>query len=865
MRKMWRWFSRMVLAGALMAPVVAAQAGVEEGELARAIGQLGNASFEVREKATRWLWSMGKAAESALLEASKSRDPEVAARAREVLGDFRCGIRPQTPEEIIELIRRYRHGQADTKQRVMATMMRMGQRAYPFLVRLWSVEPDPAQRSRIYQELLRHLSQTVCAFVAEGDLATTEELLEAGAAEGTEPATRYWAVYCVLRGNAPEKIQQLRKRLERDSAPQVARSLMYLYRAGGDWVGARWAAEKMGETDLLKDVQFEMGDWKALAGSLRRVAGDGPDLRTLTLLTTLDRLAGSPEDLEHDLTLIPQHAENSPEQASEAARAFLMNDRVEEAVALYVKHQRAVEHLEILWTQQRYKEAMELAAAKLKEGGGTIVLQCDVARRLHYLGESRQAAKMLDDLAAKLTASGEWDSLGVVATFEMRIGLEEQAIEHGAKAMAKAGPERSAWLLNGLFMERAASAAAWRGFLRAGHVGEDEARILKRVYAVVEGRLPLDEAKALAEEAMRATARMNRLEGNDLLAAVGETMLDRGQEPMAQAAYEQLVAQSDEPEHVMALAGLMLRREQWLRAAELYGLAMEKDRGSAAARYLRGWALVKVGQEKEGRDLMALGTLLPLGSEDQRQQLIAALKEVGLEAQAAEQNELLRRTAAFGSEGCQVAIWSAALEAQNQKDFARAALLWQVWLLEGPRRGWMMEPGTYLTRSYLVHKLRAAGWLKEGKVEEALQEMAICQKLMPGEIELVIDLARPLEKLGRKKEAEALFAQTAARAGQVCQDYPGSAMSHNNLAWLLARCGKDLDGALEHAQKGVELDPRNTAIIDTLAEVHFQRGEKAKAVEAMRWCMELEPRNWRHKLALKRIEGGLVESDPPPG
>lgn len=859
MRKTWLRLLWVVLGGSLVVW------GAEPEEIQRAIGQLGHASYEVRDKASRYLWSLGKAAEPALLEASKSRDPEVAARAREILGDFRCGIRPETPPDIVQLIRQYRHGRVETKQRVVAVMMQMGQRGYPFLVRLWSVETDVALRGRIYQELARHLSQTACAFVAEGDLATTEELLEAGATEGTEPATRYWAVYCLLQGKAEERIQQLRTRLERDSSPQAARALMYLYRAKGDWAGARWAAEKMGETDLLKEVLFEMGEWKALAVNLRRVVGDGPDLRTLTLLTTLDRLAGNQEDLERDLALLPQHAEGSPEQAREAARAFLLNDRVEEALALFAKHGQAAERFEILWAQQRYKEAMELTEKVKEEDEASVPLQCEGARLWNLLGEREKAAAGFEKVVTKLMASGEMEMLRGVIAMEMSVGLADQAIEHAAKAMAKVGAERGPWYLSSLFMENAGNAAAWRTYFRNKHPQEDEVRVLRRVHALLDGQMTAEEMKALAEEAMRGAAQMNPITGRHQLALVAETMLERGQEALAQAAYEQLVAQSDAPEYVMALAGLMLKRQQWQRAAELYGLAIEKDRGSAAARYLRGWALAKAGQEKQGKELMAMGTLLPLGSEEQRQQLIEALKEAGLEREAAEQNELLRRTAAFGSEGFRAATLAAATEAQNRGDGRKAALYWQTWLLEGPRRGWLTETTYALTQSNLIHRLRAAELLKEGKAEEAMKEIALCQKLMPGQIELAIDLMGLLEKAGKRPEAEALFKHSEEAARRLCEAYPRSAQLHNNLAWLLARCRRDLDRALAHAQKGVELEPRNTAILDTLAEVHFQRGEKQKAMEAMQRCIELEPRIARHRVALKRIEEGEAGSEPPPG
>jgi hypothetical protein len=65
---------------------------------------------------------------------------------------------------------------------------------------------------------------------------------------------------------------------------------------------------------------------------------------------------------------------------------------------------------------------------------------------------------------------------------------------------------------------------------------------------------------------------------------------------------------------------------------------------------------------------------------------------------------------------------------------------------------------------------------------------------------------------------------------RLCADYPRAAGCHNRAAWLAARCGRRHDQALEHARKAVEQEPGNAGYLDTLAEVHFQRGDRGKAL-----------------------------------
>ena len=98
----------------------------------------------------------------------------------------------------------------------------------------------------------------------------------------------------------------------------------------------------------------------------------------------------------------------------------------------------------------------------------------------------------------------------------------------------------------------------------------------------------------------------------------------------------------------------------------------------------------------------------------------------------------------------------------------------------------------------------------------------------------------------------------------VCKEFPRSGWSHNNTAWLAVRCKRDLDAALEHARKGVEYEPENAGHLDTLAEVYFQRGDKDKAVELMKKCLEMQPKYDYFRKQLKRMQAGDRDADVPP-
>src|SRR4051794_32863695 len=71
---------------ALVLPLVARAESPPTGEqIAKWVEQLGDASFDVRQKATEALWHAGQPAEAALRKAADGTDPEVKRRARDVL------------------------------------------------------------------------------------------------------------------------------------------------------------------------------------------------------------------------------------------------------------------------------------------------------------------------------------------------------------------------------------------------------------------------------------------------------------------------------------------------------------------------------------------------------------------------------------------------------------------------------------------------------------------------------------------------------------------------------------------------------------------------------------------------------------
>ncbi len=76
----------------------------------------------------------------------------------------------------------------------------------------------------------------------------------------------------------------------------------------------------------------------------------------------------------------------------------------------------------------------------------------------------------------------------------------------------------------------------------------------------------------------------------------------------------------------------------------------------------------------------------------------------------------------------------------------------------------------------------------------------------------------------------------------------------NGLAWNTALANTHLDQALVAAKRAAKLEPKSFEILDTLAEVHFRRGEINEAIAVERRALALEPGSTYLKEQIARFE-----------
>jgi tetratricopeptide (TPR) repeat protein len=84
------------------------------------------------------------------------------------------------------------------------------------------------------------------------------------------------------------------------------------------------------------------------------------------------------------------------------------------------------------------------------------------------------------------------------------------------------------------------------------------------------------------------------------------------------------------------------------------------------------------------------------------------------------------------------------------------------------------------------------------------------------------------------------------------------AIAANNLAWIYAKQGTNLDVALSLAQKAKQLLPDQISVSDTLAWIYYRKGNYAGAIPLLEECVEKAPQEatFRYHLGMTLLASG---------
>ncbi len=867
------WLACMIVAAG------ATLGAADERALRELVERLGSSRLAERMEAQQALHAAGDAAIALLKEASKSADLEIAFRARHVLEQLESGIGPNTPADLVAAIGRYRFGDLNAKLAAVDVFVKYGE--FTRLRTLVDAETDRTIREQLNRKLLGVVEQEIAQLIVQGKFDEAIKQLEQGLPRGTAP---HLAVCLHLRGLSVSRIAQLKAQPTVDPLAVEGQLLRALHRLEKDWPAANELAKQSGDEKAVLTSYYDVHDWPRIEQKIAGTAVSGNAdvsvrLRLRAALSVASQARGDNaqvDSLKKELDELLTATETQSDAAlNTAAQLLQLAGRPFDAVTLLQGRQRRA-IFDILRYQGRHREAFAALAlndprqnaltwfASLDaEGADENVFQAShpvqlgisAAKSLYLLGEKELAEKLFTAIAqVKPRKSPPRDLLRLVVNAEIELGMDELTLEHAAQYLA-ADPKNVN--LTVLFRQPAPWIQPWWNLLDklGGERSPREQFRDLRALALTAFRKQLDD-----------TAWQTFVTGVDSLAKQENDAKKRGIEyyaPLAQAAqlrgdietakkYWRMAAELQTPNAWLKLGDLLASRQAWVEAAESFSQAALASPRTALPLYLQGHALLKAARQDEGQRLIDQARLIPLAHVQARFDLARELKERGLTREASQEWDLIMRIATTDD-------WSYYLAAQEQAVVlsgtasAEAANLWQrlrLRLLQVPAG---IERDGLLRVPHNVAKLQASTLLAKGQASDAVNTLAQAQSILIDDVQLPIEFWSRLEQADQRAAAEKLFETAFAQLDETCRLFPRSAMHHNNLAWLGGKCRRRLDEALAHAQQAIELRKDFAPYLDTLAEVHFQRGSRDEALKIARRCVELDPINPLYKQQIERF------------
>jgi tetratricopeptide (TPR) repeat protein len=872
-----------VVAGALAAVLAPAADPVPTPEaIAAAVRQLGAADYRARERATAWLWAAGPAAEPALRDGLTSADAEVAARCRDLLDKIPYGITPGMPRRFVELITAARAGGAAAWPGVVADLLDLGPRGLDVARKLMDrLATTPDQRAALQHDLDRQGWRVAPALLADGHLDRAEELLERGArAVATEAGdlapVRHYATFVARRGQLDARIAHWTAQVEQAKAPGEARAgqviLTHLARLRGDFALAQRAADASVRPELREAVLFDQGAWAELADF--RPPGATSGAIAAGLRAICHQLAGRPAEAETAIADLKKMPVIRSQQAPPLVfRALMYARRPDDALTVLTNFDGpdgALPLFEILCQQHRYDEAFRLPGRPAGERTA-LRWQWDAARvRVHHLrGERDKLRAVLAPLAAydRLEPAEAAPAQELVELLVM-LGLADDALPVGA-ALLNSGAA-PADVFGKLFPKAPLAAEAWWRSLRLRRPAESMRDTVARLPALLDRRLAGPEGRAAVAESARVARAQPDAEADRWLQGLGEACQAAGLDEEARTYFEEATRRGGSAAAWLKLGDFHADGKRWADAAAAYERAWRADVRQPLPLWLHGWAKARAGAA-DGRAAMELAHTLPLANEEAR--LTFADELAKRSAQDPEPAEAARRERRLilqlgGPDSSRGRNAQGVLSGDPAAfpDRLDAADCTQRFLVR------MLRTNAYFKRhqGYLsvLHRLeadRARGLLAKGDVVGAVQAATAAQSILPGDISLATRLVPELARRGLTAEADRVYGAAAPVQDKLCRDWPASAAFHNGRAWLAACCRRDLDDALAHARKATELVPERAGYRETLAEIHFQRGERDAALERIQQCLTMEPKNAYFAKQKQRFEAGDRMAPVPEG
>jgi tetratricopeptide (TPR) repeat protein len=429
---------------------------------------------------------------------------------------------------------------------------------------------------------------------------------------------------------------------------------------------------------------------------------------------------------------------------------------------------------------------------------------------------------------------------------------------------------------------------------------EDKHIYQKRMVEVLAKQNKKDEAKQLVQEilkedpkdpeaiAMRASLSMLAGSKEELQSAItdlqsvvtrmpqnvvvrynlGRALLANQNPDAARVQFEE--AAKLRPEYLpprIALAELLLRRNEFAKVAQMTQEILAYDRQNAPARLIRSRALIGMRDYKTAREELRVTTERFPNLGEARLQVAA----LDLQDRNFKDAEAVFRKLYSQSQDPRALIGLAeTLVVQKQTD--QALKLLKDELAKQPDRlefrvalgNISGSTGDYQTAASEYSKVlekspRATDvWMRLAEAQRRMGDLTAAaasykkaQELAPNNVVPYVRLAILYDTMGRQPEAKPLYEQ----ALRLQPDHPEAL---NNLAFMLAESGSDLDQALTMAQRAKQALPSDNNVADTLGWIYIKKNLADSALDIFKDLVQKDPARplYRYHLAMALYQKG---------
>lgn len=842
-----------VAAGAPVAPPMPP----EEVAIREAVRQLGDESYAARESATRLLWSLGEKALPELREVAASRDPEAAIRARDLLRKIELGILPDSSPRIVELVLRYDRSNHDERQNVIQELKRL--QAWRQILKLYALEKDV-----VALEQLADLVKGVAIEAARGCLSAEPPDLAGAFAylKMARPEPSEFMAMAALHRAAGTLDAELKRAAEREGENAALWRYSLLAVAGRPLEAAREAAEA--------GLDLHAARLRLLAGNplpWLEVATHGPQVLPSAGLTLYREAAARrwqgeacrPETLRRLRRMTA--AGDEDEQFKALRLLFLLGDHDEAEKRLIALDPRAAFHY--FESAERIEEALgafgidpakpDFVGWALKRFEVLLERPDDEEHELtelallgHFL-ERRGLAGDLEqgftEPLRRLAAKDQENFIGVAARlFNGPIdGLSLPTVTPVVAALDTfAGDDDVRWMMavENLFdsYDRPDRLWSWMATVEPAMEKRERFELLCRLYGLLPD--PRDQRAGFFKKAWAAIERADKREQPmllelmiDLADAVGDSgNFVRGAEAIAG------LAEGAAERRFKGAAYAAVNR--WADSAAEWMKLVASSSADPAYRAYAAAALRCAGNEPAAAEQERMAELLALGETIAQFQCAEAFGAAGDFERAARWWRRAAMECTNQSSAFAVVLVRLGEHAHAEEDWAAVASIGEAQALQQAMsgvEGYRSVPIGFSVASALRLRVdadlaRAFSLLAKSRAK-AVAGLERAAAMPCSDLALSDHYFAPLRAAGLVKIHDQAFERLWANLSSRIARYPENDNTRNSAAWLASRANRRLDEAEAHLAKALASHPRQAAYLDTMAEVHFARGDRRKAVE----------------------------------